>query len=403
MTNTNSTHTSMRPSAILKIAQKNLFSRPLRTFLTVLGVIIGVSAIVFLISFGIGLQKLVENQVIGSKSIKTIDVDAVQARSLKFNDQTIQDLSGIANIDKVSKIYTIAGKIKTDASESSSVVYAVDKNYFGMNSFNKLVGEVNVDDVRSAVVNSSFLKTQGIDDNKKALDRNIAITFSIANDGEKDKEVTINATVKGVIESEGGSEVFISNLAVESQGLTEATQIKVLANDREDIQKIRTEIESRGFNTSSPIDTISEIDRIFQILQIVLIGFGGIGLIIAVLGMFNTLTITLLERTKEIGLMVTIGSQQKDIRRLFTAEALMLSLIGGFCGVVLAFIMGKIADLILNNYARGNGITDALSSFHFSPLLVLGSLVVTVLIGLVVVYLPARRASRISPLDAMRE
>ena len=403
MANTNSNHTSMRLNAILKIAQKNLFSRPLRTFLTILGVIIGVSAIVFLISFGIGLQKLVENQVIGSKSIKTIDVDAVQARSLKFNSQTIQSLAGIANIEKIGKIYTIAGKIKTNESESSSVVYAVDKNYFDMNSFNKLVGQINLDNSQSAVVSSSFLKMQGINNNKEALDRNIAITFKPNDDDEKAKEITINATIKGVIESEGGSEVFISNLAVENKGLTEATQLKVLASSRDHIQKIRTEIESRGFNTTSPIDTLSEIDRIFQILQIVLIGFGGIGLIIAVLGMFNTLTITLLERTKEIGLMVTIGSQQKDIRRLFTAEALMLSLIGGFLGVVLAFILGKIADIFLNIYARSNGVMESLSSFHFSPLLILTSLTATLLIGLIVVYFPARRASRISPLDAMRE
>lgn len=399
----NKPYTSMRYSVIVRIAGKNLFSKKLRTILTVLGVVIGVGAIVFLVSFGVGLQRLVENQVVGSRSIKTIDVDSIKARSLKFNSETIKTISGIANVEKVGKVYILAGKVKANKSESSSVIYGVDQNYFDLSTFNKIVGDMDIKNRQLAIVSNSFLESQGIKDYKSAINQSITIAFDTEAESDKITEVSINAFIGGVIESDGGSEIFISSEVVEDKGLNIATQLKVLANNQDSVPKIRNEIENRGFNTSSPIDTISEIDKIFQILQNVLIGFGGIGLVIAILGMFNTLTITLLERTREIGLMVTMGAQQKDIRRLFTIEALILSLIGGILGIIIAFLSGKIADLFLNAYARSNGVTDKLTAFYIAPSLVLISLLITIIIGLIVVYLPARRASRINPLDAMRE
>lgn len=403
--------TSMKMSVIFKIASKNLLARKLRTMLTITGVIIGVGAVVFLISFGVGLQKLVENQVVGSTSIKTIDVDASESRSLKFDSESINKISGIAGVSKVGKVYTIASKIISNNSEMSSVVYAANQEYLDLSSFNKVSGKLlGSGDINTAVVNTSFLKSQGITDKKGAIDTNkligetISLSFTIpANKDKKEHQTKVDVTVSGVIDSGTGAEVFVPVSVVESQGFVNATDLKVLAINRDSVPKIRTEIESRGFSTSSPLDTISEIDKIFQLLQFVLVGFGGVGMVIAVLGMFNTLTITLLERTREIGLIVTLGGQQKDIKRLFITEALMLSISGGAFGIVFAFIVGKIADLILNAYASSNGITDKLTAFYLSPLLAVGTVLAASVIGLVVVFLPARRASKISPLDAMRE
>jgi len=254
------------------------------------------------------------------------------------------------------------------------------------------------------MVNSSFLKAQGITDNAKALDQKITITFEIpASNNTTVREVSKEFSIIGVIESGSGSEVFVSNHIFENEGISNASKVKVLASSRETAVKVRSDIESLGFTTASPLDTVNEIDKVFQLLQVILIGFGGIGMIIAVLGMFNTLTITLLERTKEIGLMITLGGQQKDIKRLFMIEALMLSIMGGIIGVLAAFLIGKTGDLILNIYAHSNGITEQLTAFDISPTLVAVSLSATALIGLAVVYFPAKRASRISPLDAMRE
>lgn len=396
---------SMRFGVIVRIARKNLFFRKLRTILTIMGVVIGAGSVVFLVSFGTGLQKLVEKQVIGSKSIKTIDVTAVASKKVYLNDHAIKEISGMGGVENVGKVYILAGKIKIDNSESSSVVYAANQAYINLSSFNKVSGKlIETSKINEATVNTSFLKTQGITDNNEVLDKTISISFTVAaTDDKAEYQATADVVVKGVIESGSGSEVFISSSIAENENIISADQLKVLASSRESVKKLRSDIESRGYSTTSPLDTISDIEKVFTLLQMILIGFGGIGMIIAVLGMFNTLTITLLERTKEIGLIVTLGGQQSDIKKLFITEALMLSMLGGIFGIITAFILGLIGDLVLNMYAHSNGITDNLSTFYISPMLVITCLIATALIGLVVVYFPARRAARISPLDAMRE
>ncbi len=395
----------MKTDIIFRVALKNLFSRKLRTFLTVLGVVIGVGAVIFLVSFGVGLQRLVQNQVVGSNSIKTIDVTSTQAKNLKLDSYAVQRITDISGVEKVGKVYTVAGKIKSNESEASAVVYASDKNYLDLSSFNVVSGQmISPSDIATATVNTSFLKSQGMTDNDKAVGQKITLTFEVpAADGKTFNQVDKNLIIYGVIESGSGSEIFISKNVVEDEGMSSASQLKVLASDRDNTPKIRANIDSLGFDTASPLDTLNEIDRIFQLLQVILVGFGGIGMVIAILGMFNTLTITLLERTREIGLIVTLGGQQKDIKRLFTVEALILSVVGGVVGIFSAFVIGKVGDIVLNIYAHSNGIKESLTAFYISPLLILVSLVITAIIGLVVVYFPARRASRISPLDAMRE
>lgn len=396
---------NMRLDVITRIALKNLFTKKLRTTLTTLGVVIGVGAVVFLVSFGIGLQKLVENQVVGSKSIKTIDVTAKQLKKVKLDSGSVKRLKGLPKVEKVGKVYILAGKINSNNSESSSVIFGSDQDFLDLSSINLIAGQMlHGDDLAMAMVNTSFLKSQAINDNKKAVGQKISITFTIPKNDKKDnKEVTKDFTIRGIIDSGSGSEIFIPSYVVENEGLTIASQFKVMAKDRDSAVAVRKDIEALGFSTASPIDTLSEIDKIFQLLQIILVGFGGIGMVIAILGMFNTLTISLLERTREIALIVTMGGQAKDIKMLFTVEALVLSVMGGFAGITIAILIGKIGDLILNAYAHSNGVTDKLSAFHVSPILAITSLAVTSLLGLMVVYYPAKRASRISPLDAMRE
>lgn len=395
----------IRLSVLFIMAKKNLFSKKLRTFLTVLAVVIGVGSVVFLISFSVGLQRLVEKQVIGSKSIKTIDVSASKTKLLKLDNQMIAKISSINDVVKIGKVYIEAGKIKVDASESSSVVYGIDKAFIELGSFTKVSGSlIKADDISSATVNTSFAKVQGINDMNKAIGKKITLTFNVPADKDNpERQASKDLKITSVIESGSGSEIFVSSKVFENEGLTNASQIKVLALGRNSVAKVRSGIESFGYTTTSPLDTLSEIDKIFQLLQVILTGFGGIGMIIATLGMFNTLTINLLERTREIGLIVTLGGQQKDIARLFMTEALMLSIMGGFFGVLLAFLIGMVGDLVLNIYSHSNGVTESLTAFYISPILIVVSLALTAAIGLAVVYLPARRAARISPLDAMRE
>lgn len=118
--------------------------------------------------------------------------------------------------------------------------------------------------------------------------------------------------------------------------------------------------------------------------------------------MFNTLTITLLERTKEIGLMRTLGARKKDIRRLFVLESMGLSFLGGTFGVITAFALSKGVDGFLNKLAGKRGLGETISVFTFQSALVSEVIIFSALLGLIVVYFPARRAARMSAIEALR-
>jgi len=149
-------------------------------------------------------------------------------------------------------------------------------------------------------------------------------------------------------------------------------------------------------------DTLTEIDDIFRFFNIVLVGFGSVGMIVAILGMFNTLTISLLERTKEIGLMLALGARRRDVRMLFVFEAGLISLAGALAGIALAVLGGLAVNLAVNLNAQTRGVTAWFELFVFPPWLFFATIFITLLIGLIVVYIPARRAEKINPIEALR-
>lgn len=126
---------------------------------------------------------------------------------------------------------------------------------------------------------------------------------------------------------------------------------------------VRRSIESLGYATSSPIDTLDQVSQVFRFLNIILVGLGSVGMVIAALGMLNTLKVSLLERTQEIALMMAIGARPKDMRHMFTVEAIVLSLIG----ILFATLIGFAIDLILSQYASGRGLVDHFSLFAHPP------------------------------------
>ena len=125
-------------------------------------------------------------------------------------------------------------------------------------------------------------------------------------------------------------------------------------------------------------------------------------MIVAVLGMFNTLTISLLERTREIGLMVALGARSVDMKRLFVFEALLLSISGSVIGIIGAYLLGSIVNIAMNLFANQRGVRETIDLFANPPVLILGVLIFMVIVGLLVVILPSKKAQKINPIDALR-
>jgi len=123
--------------------------------------------------------------------------------------------------------------------------------------------------------------------------------------------------------------------------------------------------------------------------------------VIATIGMFNTLTISLLERTKEIGIMKALGVRNRDVSRLFLMEAILIGILGGLAGIVVAVGLQQLTLFILSLLAAyANGVVPIVFQNHL--LLLAGSFLFAMLIALITGVYPARRATRLNVIDAIR-
>ena len=384
---------------LLYMAYANLRSKKFRSSITIIGIAIGAGSIFLLMSFGLGLQNLVTKQISDGISVNTIDVSVAGSRLLKIDDDAIRNMSAIDGVTDASGFFAQASKLKISGASADAVLYGIDDLYLKTGNFTLVAGR-NIDPTKSneIMIGSSILEALGMTDFTKVIDTKVRVQSKLSDDENIDRDFT----VVGVVSSSDGSESFVSSNIFYDLEADKYVGVKVLATDRDHVPTIRQTIEGMGYVTASPVDTLNQVDQFFRVLRLILVGFGTIGMVIAILGMINTLTISLLERTKEVALMLALGARPKDMKILFIIEAQLLSLLGALCGIISAVLIGSVIDVILNRLAIGRGAMDGFSVFATPLWLIVITLVAMALVGLVVAYIPAMRASRINSIEALR-
>lgn len=396
---------AVRLRILASLAWQNLLHKKLRTSLTVAGIAVGIGAVYFLLSLGFGVQRLVVNEVVGNQSIRTIDVRTDNSKAVKINDISTERITNISNVKEIGKSYFFPGNLKINNSENDSIIYGVNDGYENLTNLNLIKGSRLSDSKEDnpILLNKASLEAMGLDkDLTQVLNKSVEISIPLSKIKKDLGKLKKTFKVVGVIDSGSGSEVFVRSDIFRDLGITELTQLKVGVNDVENVNTVRSQIENLGFETSSPVDTLNEINRVFQFINIILVGFGGIGMIIAILGMFNTLTVSLLERTREIGLMFALGARSIDMKRLFIFEALLLSISGSIIGITGAYLLGVVINLVMNFFASQRGVHEGFDLFANPPILIIGVILFMIFVGLLVVVLPSRRAQKINPIDALR-
>lgn len=394
-------YTSVPLKVLIFIAWRNIVSKKLRALLTIFGIVIGIGAIFFLLSFGIGLQKLVTTQVVGNKSIKSVDITTPNAKVVKLDEAVFNKIKNLPHVKRIGRQYSQAGKIKSHGSEIDTIVYGVDSGYLEIDSVQLIAGKLlRSQDGNVAIINEAVVRSEDISSANEAIGKTIKLHIPAADktDGEK----AVSFKVVGVTKGAAGNEIYIPSGVFAGVGLKDYAQLKLEVDETSNIKDLRGQIETLGLQTSSPVDTVDQINQVFKFFNVILAGFGAIGMIVAILGMFNTLTISLLERTKEIGLMLALGGRNRDMKRLFVFEAMLLSLVGAAVGIIGAVITGQIVNLVMNLLARHRGVQGGFQLFAVPWWLVLGMMVFMSIVGIIVVFIPARRAAKISPIDALR-
>lgn len=182
--------------------------------------------------------------------------------------------------------------------------------------------------------------------------------------------------------------------------------IKVIVSDVDSVKSVTEAIREKGYGAWGNGETAGELQQLAGVLQLILGGIGSISLLVAAIGITNTMIMSIYERTKEIGIMKVIGCQLKDIKAMFLYEAAFIGLFGGAAGLIISYGLSAVLNFVGKGGGEGGmgflGIGAGAKLSIIPPWLALLSVVFAIMVGLISGFLPARRAMKLSALEAMR-
>lgn len=375
-----------------------------RTFLTVLGMVIGISAIVLFVSLGFGLQKITTSSLASMEDLQTVSASLPEDSTSKIDKTTIEKVKKIANVSAVSASTILNAGATLENVTTGVMVKAIEPENLGLEQIKIEQGQ----DLSSkkAIVSQTALKSFDIADSESVVGEKLKLEFiDLESDNALEslaKPKTMELTVAGV-----SGEKLIGEIYITSSDLYEATgigwgQLTVKVDKLNKVEQVKTELDNLGFETTAVSGLISQVNKAFSIIQIILGLIGGIALIVASFGIINTMIISLMERSHEIGIMKAVGISTKDVKRLFIYEALLFGFFGAIFGIFWGWALGEVINLLVAYMMQKGGQTDVLVPFvtpyKFAILVFFFGLFITRLAG---VY-PAWKASKTSPLEALR-
>lgn len=379
-------------------------TRPMRTWLTILGIGVGISAVVVLVGLGYGLQKILLEKIVFGEAMLSLDVLAPPSQVITIDDKKLEEFKQMDNIADVSPLASYSSSITFNGLTGSIMLEGVSPSYFRYAGIVADKGDLFTDQENDRVVISSALLKLFDVNADQIVGKYVDLKVLLPSDDGKVHETPLNKQyrVKGVVLDDASLYAFIPLSDLASQfAITTYERARVKVTSREFLDKSSNEFLAKGFIVNSLSKTVAQANKIFSAIQIVLAVFGGIALVVSAIGMFNTMTVTLLERTKEIGIMRTIGASNMTIEILFLSEAILMGFFGGLSGVAIGVGGGTAIDLILGFVAQRMG-GQAVSLFEF-PFWFLGFMIVfSAILGAITGFFPARNASKLNPLDAIR-
>lgn len=399
------------------LATRTFRTRKLRTFLTIFGISIGIGAIMFLVSLGYGMQKILLENITKLDALLSLDV-AVGETPIKINDELLEDFRGIENVAEVSPLRVIASTSEYNDIATGVDFYAVETAYFRLDGIGMMAGEpFKSNDDRSVVLSQGALTSLGLEGSAQAIGKKVSITLFTSKDSTKEQDYfaredsvedvrgVVNLpgefTISGVVEGESNSYGYIPLFWSYDMGLDAYDGVKIRVKEQEYLEGVRKELIARGMTVLALSDTIDQANKIFSVAQTVLALFGLVALFVSAIGMFNTMTIALLERTGEIGTMKSIGASDRDIRIMFLVESVIIGFLGGIGGLIIGASASGFINFIFDILANRLG-GQPIDLFVTPAWFILFIIIFSTFIGFLTGVYPAERAARLNPLEALR-
>lgn len=369
--------------------------------------------------------------------------DAPPARS-DLNDDTVKELAALPGVREVYPSIRVPVEVKYGGESEGNLAAGVPMSAKGTGAFQSVVyGRFFSDDGAAECLLSLDMAKRIDDANPQGLiGKDLTLAHAALGNGAaavpplaagaavtptaNASRVDVTYKIVGVIERETGpfaGPAAVSGVMIplgRARAILLATRAltQALAPDRvaanapynalvvkvqhpQFVQDIEDQIKKKGFFAFSLNDALQGAKRAFILLDIVLSLIGSIALAVSSLGIVNTMVMSILERTREIGIMKAIGGSDGDIRKIFLIEASAIGLFGGVSGVVLGWIVGRLVNLGANIYIQNQGGTPG-NLFSLPFWLIGGAIAFSISISLIAGSYPAARAARLDPIRALR-
>lgn len=377
----------------------------MRTGLTILGISVGIGAVLFLVSLGYGLQNIVLENITSDEALLSLDVIPPSAGVVVLDKKAVDEIGKIEYVEEVSPLLKMPAQIGLEDLKVTVSANATEPAYFDLAGIEAGWGEVS-NEPDEIIISSAVAKIFSAEP-AEMINKEISLTLFLPflEEGQETEPKIFTPAKKyrvtGVIADDFSTYIYFSLSEVAELDNFSFDQAKVKVNVNENLELVRDEILDMGFGVSAISETVDQANKIFSAIQIVLALFGIVALTVAAIGMFNTMTISLLERTQEIGIMRSLGASAKDVSMLFLAESAVMGFVGGIGGLFLGILGGQAMDLGISFLAKALG-GQAVNLFQAPAWFVLMIVIFSTFVGIITGYWPAKRAAKLDPLSALR-
>lgn len=397
----------MRLPDVLKLSTRMFKSRKMRTFLTVLGIGIGIGAILFLVSLGYGLQRALISQITSSDALLSLDVVQGEKSVITLTNDTIAKIKEFPQVKEIAPMVSLRGQLEYQGTTADTIANITSLDFLKFSNMKLASGDFFNESKNEVVISKAVMRVFNVEDPSAIIGKEISVSFlavKVLESGQEELNLVPQNekfVIQGVTDDESSSFIYFPIAKANGITLDMYSQLKVRVHTTADLDVVRNKILDMGFSVAALSDVIDQANRIFGILQIILAIFGMVALVVSAIGMFNTMTIALMERTHEVGIMKALGAARGDIMFMFLTEAVIMGFLGGVIGIVVGVLSGKMFNLILNLLSHNLG-GKTIDIFYTPLWFAVTIMVFSTVVGLLTGVWPARRAAHLNPLEAVK-
>lgn len=400
-------------SEYFKIAFKNLRSRSLRSWLTILGIVIGIFLVVSLLSLSEGLKESImrELRMMGGDMVMIFpgnmsDMMTTMMGGIELNNRDIEAIKRADGVDIVLEMPWEGAIIRHIQKTETSLIYGISfdeglpilRENMGWEIVNGsfprpgrrevMVGNLVPKDVFPELIPGDSINIKG---------RDFVVSGILRSLGNRQDDLAIAMDLDDFRDVSGKREGTPVAIAKIKDGYDPNIVVGNIEDSLEESAIRRRDENTPSFSVMSSETVTDMVESIMGTLQLAVFAFASIAIIVGGIGIMNTMYTSVKERTKEIGLLKAVGAKRNHITTIFLYEAGIIGLIGGLGGVFLGLLLAFSVQFFLSD-AGGMFYLEA----HVSPFLVIFGLVFSIIVGCGSGFFPARQASKLEPVEALR-